>query len=392
MTVTAWCRALVLAVVAVVVVTAGAARAQPAVDGDDGAAFAAASALLGQGDAAAARAGFEAVAQRWPDGRWADDALAEAATLAEQAGDLAGARALWGRIVQDHGAGRLARRAQARLGLLTEAGGTDGQFDRVAADHDRLVAAAARAEDPHPALTQLGALLDANPAYPRRHAAALWLGEAYVQQGDLAPAARWLAVARAAAATPRERFRAELELAKLPAERGDLTSARAALEALDAPDAIAQAARTEALAKIEGRLRRRWIGRAAWLALAVLALGAAAIVRRQAGSARAALAALWPPPIELGYLLPVVALLVGAAWAGNALVRDGVIRLAAGSFFVVWGAGALAGAVTPRGWRGRVAFAAGVVIATAAVAWIAVADDTLLDLLLETWRSGHDLR
>ena len=33
-----------------------------------------------------------------------------------------------------------------------------------------------------------------------------------------------------------------------------------------------------------------------------------------------------------------------------------------------------------------------VVVAAAAVAWIAVVHDQLLDLLIETWRNGHDAR
>ena len=46
----------------------------------------------------------------------------------------------------------------------------------------------------------------------------------------------------------------------------------------------------------------------------------------------------------------------------------------------------------PLALAARLGFVAAVTLAIAATAYLAVVDDQLLDLLLETWRSGHDMR
>lgn len=382
-------RALALAL-ALVIAPLAVARAD---DASDQAAFAAATQRLADGDRAGARAALEALAAASPTGRWADDALAEAAAIAEQDGDLAGARALWQRVVDEHGDGRLARRAAARLTALAAAGGTDGRWDAVAAGHDRLVRAATAADDPHAALAELGALLDGNRGYPRWFDAALWLGEAWARIGERGLAATWLDRALAVATGSRQRFRAALARAELLADAGDHDGAARLLRSLGDLDRLDARARDQALAELATRRFRARVGLAAWIALALGALGVVALLRRRTGTWRGAARTLWPPPLEVIYLVPVAAVLVVVAERGNALAARAVESILAGAIAITW----LHGAVlrSRPGRLGTVALTlhvAALCAAVAAVAWIAIVHDQLLDLLLETWRSGHDAR
>ncbi|MBK9030705.1 MAG: hypothetical protein IPL61_05095 [Myxococcales bacterium] len=376
-------------VLAIVVALGGRSRAD---DATDQAAFTAAAQRLAAGDAVGARAAFEALAAAAPTGRWADDALAEAAALAEQAGDLTGARALWGRIVAEHADGRLARRAQARLDALVAAGGRDGRFDALAAEHERLVRAAGAAEDPHAALAALAAMLDEHLDYPRWFAAALWLGEAWGRIGERDRAATWLARAAAAAPGPRERFRAELAQADLAAAAGDFARARRLIAALTPPDDAAAAARDELAVEVARRAGRRRLRLLAWGLLVALAVAAAVVLRVHRRSWRAAARGLWPPPVEVAYLAPVALGLALVAETGNPMAARAVEHILLGAVTLAWTAGAVTRAWARPGVVVRIGFALAVLAAVAAVVWLAVDDDQLLDLLLETWRSGHDLR
>lgn len=374
-------------------IVAALATAARADDAADQAAFAAASQQLADGDLVGARAGFEALAARAPDGRWADDALAEAANLAEQQEDLAGARALWKRVVDEHPEGRLARRAAARLAALDAAGGADGAWDRVAAAYDRQVRAASAAEDPHDALRALAALLDDNPGYPRWFAGALWLGEAWARIGERGLAGHWLDRAFAAATTPADRFRAALAKAGVLADQGDYGGAERLLRALRDLDRLDARARDQAIGELHTRRLRDRVGLAARIALGLGALGFALLVRRRTASWPAAARALWPPPVEVIYLVPIALGLAVVADRGNPLAARAVEVILIGAVAIAWASGvALRTRPGPLGLGALALHLAAVTAAVAAVAWIAVVHDQLVDLLLETWRNGHDAR
>ena len=261
----------------------------------------------------------------------------------------------------------------------------------MAAAHDRLVRAAAAAEDPHAALTELEVLLDGAPAYPAWFTAALWLGQAWGRIGERGRAAAWLDRAIAAAPDAAARFRGELERARLDADAGALGAARARLAALTPPDALAADARAELLADLDRRAARSRWRTLAWLALGMLAVGAALALRRRRGGWGAAGRALWPPPLEVAYLIPVAIGVAVVARTGNALAAAAVERILLGAIAIAWLGGAVARGPRPaRRWW--LVFAGAVVVAAAACAYLAIVDDQLLDLLLETWRSGHDLR
>ncbi len=378
---------------------AGGASAGGGAGADDAAhaeAFALATRQLGDGDLVGARAALEALAASAPGGRWADDALAEAAGIAEKQGDLAGARALWRRVLEEHADSRLARRAAARLAELTETGGAGGVWDATAAEHDRLVRAASAAGDPAPQLVALGALLDRSEGYPRWFVAALWLGDAWARIGARARAHAWYDRAEAAAGSDLERFRAGLARAQLLAAGGAHDRAEEALRALRPPDDLARMARDGALADVaRARARAGWL-LVARVTLAVCALLAVVALRRRAGSWRGAGRALWPPPLEVLYLVPVALVLVVAAESGNLLAARAAQLILAGAVVIAWLSGAGLELLRRRpGPRWPLALAHAIVagVATVALVYAAVMHEhQLLDLLAETWHRGHDMR
>lgn len=372
----------------------GGSRVAHADDVTDQAAFAAATRKLGAGDLAGARAELEALAAQTPDGRWADDALAEAAGIAERQGDLAGARALWRRLIERYPESRLVRRATARLGELTGAGGASGEWDAVAAEHDRRVREAAGA-DPQAALRALGALLDGNPGYPRWHAAALWLGDAWARADDRTRAHAWYQRAHAAAGDDLERFRAGLATAELWAASGEHARAEEQLRALRPPDELSRLAVADALEDVDKARSRARLALLAKVVLALCALLALIAIRVRAGSTRAALRALWPPPIEVAYLAPVAVLLAIIARSGNLMAARAVDLILAGAVAIAWLSGAALALARRRGPLGLAILLGHLVLvelAVGALVYIAVMHEQLLDLLAETWHHGHDMK
>jgi hypothetical protein len=373
--------------------------AQPAVEApvvDDArqeAAFAEATRKLGEGDLGGARTALEALANEAPDGRWADDAIAEAAAIAERQGDLAGARALWKRLLDHYPDSRLARRATARLEELTAVGGAEGRWDATAAEHDRIVRAAAGAEDPQPHLEALGALLDKSRGYPRWSAAALWLGDAWARLGAHRRALAWYEKSDAAATTELEHFRAGLAQAELFSTMGDHDRAERTLRGLHPPDDLARMAIADAIADNDtARTRARWAV-IARIVLGACFLLAIVTLRRRAGSFGGAARALWPPPLEVIYLVPVALVLGIVANTGNLLAGRAVQLILVGAVAITWLSGSsLQLARAEDRSKSAIAHALVAAVATLALVYAAVMREQLLDVLVETWRRGHDMR
>lgn len=316
--------------------------------------------------------------------------LLEDGRAAERAGALERARAAYRAVVADYPSARASRLAEARLAALDAAGGADGRWDAVAAEHDRLLAAAA-AGDPT-ARPALAALLATAPGYPRWGAAGLWLADEAVRGGDTLGAAIWYRRTAAFTSAPGERFRAGLGEAGLWIELGELARARAAYRALDPPDPVAARARARSLGALEQLRRRRawsWVARGALLAAAVVA---ALVLRRRRGGWGAAARGLWPPPVEVAYLAPVAVVITFVAETGNPLAARAAELMLAGALAIGWLSGAVARAAPRPPWRGRVLHLAIVLAATAAVVYLAVVSEGLWELLVQTWQRGHDGR
>lgn len=342
------------------------------------------------GDAAAALAAFEALGAARPPTRWTDDAWLEAARLAERAGDLARARRDLDQAIAlgtDPAIVDRARRLRERLTAITGA----GRWDRVAAEHERLVADVHDGGDPRDALARLEQLVRANPGYPRATRARVAIARGWEQEGDRDRALAWMREA----ARGRERGRqVAVELVEMLIRDGALDEADAVLRELSADPATDRAALgrvADALATAE---HRAWIRRGLWAVLGTLLIAALVTLRRSTGSWRAAGRALRRPPTEVLFLAPIAVVLVVVAANGNPLVARAVISIGIAGLAVAWLSGVVNDRARARGTFGAARCGLHAAVAVAAVlaaTYLAIDHDRVLDLLRYTWNDGHAL-
>jgi tetratricopeptide (TPR) repeat protein len=376
--------------VIVIVALASAVRADPEPGPDPAdARFRAATARAATGDRSGALADFVAIADTAPDSPWADDALVEAARLAEQQADPARAGALLTRMADRYPASRSARWARAHAAQLAARAVPD-EWRPTAAEHDAVIRAVGRHGDPTPHLDRLAALLRARPGYPREHAAQIWLGDAWSRQGEWARALGWYRDALATAATPDARRTARLRSVSALVALDRFADADAAIDEVASDPAIDPHAIARARRDVDrGRVRHRW-RIAAWLALAMLAVAALIQLRRATGSMRATAAALARPPVEVWFLAPIAVLGIAAAASGNVMVARAVRWVAIGGVGVTWLSGAVLRATPAAGPRRIALHIAAIALAGAALVYLVISSDRLLDMLVETWRHGPD--
>jgi tetratricopeptide (TPR) repeat protein len=380
------------AVALAIVMTLGRiAATDPETDAD--AAFRAAQARATAGDATAIDA-LEAIG-RGPPTRWTDDAWAAAARLAERAGNFARARADLAQVMTTADDDITRRRAQTALARLAATTGDRGQWDAVVVRHDALEAEIMGGTgDPKPAIGELEALVGAHPDYPGATAARLVIAQGWQRDGE---AARGIAVLdEAIAAAPSDELRGRARYAAFHARihASDLAGARADLDAIAAspgadPFVVQQLEHDLAVATLRARLRF-----GLWSFLAALAALAIGLARRDAGSWRGAARALVRPPVEVWYLAPVMLGLALIAQAGNPMVARAVRAIAVCGVAGAWLSGVSLGlARTRRPLRARrvVPHLAAMLVAGLGVVFLIVDRDRMIDLLLETWRSGPAL-
>ena len=95
------------------------------------------------------------------------------------------------------------------------------------------------------------------------------------------------------------------------------------------------------------------------------------------------------PPAEVWYLLPLAIVIVLVAQTGNPLVARAVLAIALTGVGIAWLSGALLDAARKPVRASRaIAQAVLVVVAVAAASYLAIDHDRMIDLVLETWRSG----
>jgi len=367
---------------------------EPAVDPAAEERFRAATVRLGDGDLAGAAEAFARLADELPSSPWADDARMEAALAAERLGRLDDARRHLERLLADHPGSRLARRARARLDRLIAATGPSGEWSSVAAEHDAIVRDAAGAADPTPQVRRLERLVRDHAGYPRVFEARMWIGDAWMRLGDREQGLAWYREAVRTAPDAAARFRAGRAVGDALAARGDLEGAAATYQSLRGEPGVDLEALDRALARLEIVRARARHAHWAWALLAGLVIASAVALRRSAGSWRAAARALFPPPTEVLYLAPVAAVLIGIGLGGNRLVAGALRWIVLGGLAIAWLSGAVfAAAARHRGrlmWPRVAVHIAAVIAAVAAVAYLAIMRDQLLDMLIETWRHGHD--
>lgn len=370
--------AAIVVAFAVVVAPPGARAATPTPVEFDGAM----KALLA-GDLAGAQRGFEAVAAG-TDVAWADDGLREAARVAELRGRYGEAQAHYRALIARFPESAYVRHAEARLGYLARIVGDDAAFSAAQAEREALMQQAARLEDPAPALIALEELLRREPQLPAWADAARWLGEQWLQQGDIERGLAWF---RALAAHPGENAGARTRaLASALVQVGRLGEAANLIASLDAGGDITQRA---AIAELRRKLasaqrQQRWRAVAmAWLAgFALVVVGY--VLRRGARGWRERLA----PDLAVAYMVPIGAALVAMSYSRQPMVAAATLWIVIGATLLTW----LLGCALRTRPRRAVALAiiGGAVLASVALVYVAVTQDRLIDMLIETWRYGHD--
>ncbi len=387
-------RAVAVARAVALVALALALGVSPAHAADPAADFRAAARLYADGDLAAAQAAYEAVAAADPTGPWADDALSEAAGIAEKRGELLAARALWRRLVDEHPTSRQVRRARARLGVIEAAIGPDGRWLDVARRHDALLAEAVRQSDPSPQAIALAQLIAEHPDYPRAHDARMWIADAWLRVGEIDRAIAGYAAAVPLAPDALARWRAGKAHGDALALAGRFDDAERVYRGLyGQSDALADRAVDRALDDLATlRLRQRLVY-LAWALIAAALVTFVGWARRSCGTWRAAARALTRPPLEVIYFAPVALLLVATSLTGNRLVERAVETILLGGLVAAWGAGAGLEAARRHGRLTLAAAASHVAAAGAivlAVVYLALLDDRLIDMIKETLTHGHD--
>jgi hypothetical protein len=330
--------------------------------------------------------------------RWTDDAWVEAARLAIRGKDFTRARRDLEAAVAiapelerlGIGDAALAGRARRELAGLAGVAGTTGQWDAVAAEHERLVAALRAPGDPHGRLAALEQLARAHPGYPRAASLMVSLGNAWEREGEGDRAIAWLRDAVSAPATPADHLRAHSDLVRVLIRTGELSHASGELAKLS------QIASSSLVGSLRDSLRRaqvrravRWIMRSALVLLGLLALFT---LRRASGSWRGVLTRLVRPPSEALFILPLALLLIVVAYTGNPFVARAVRTIVLAGVAASWISGAILDGRDHVGLRRALSHAVLAIVAIAAATYLAVDDGHLINFVIDTWRGGPEIR
>jgi TolA-binding protein len=350
--------------------------------------FEAAVAREANGDYAGAAAALEELARRRPDDAFADDALFEAATVAEERlGDPQRAARLYGELLTKYPSSRLVRRARARADFLARSLATGAEplrvYQEILNDYPRRA--------PAESLERMEALLAKHPRFSLADRALYWLATGYVAAGRRADAERALR-------TLEERFPSSEYAPRGKRLRGDLLlgsgqplAARALYAELAThADPTVRAAGEEGLREVR-RWLIRWslfvVGVVYVIAFFVVELALLRRARRRHPGARGR------TPTELLFYAPLAALFALAAATEHRAIGIATAVIALGGAGLVWLTGArttaalAAGAVPARARLGR---AVAIGVAALAVAYCAIQATGLTDLVLETLCSGPE--
>ena len=328
---------------------------------------------------------LEALGGARPATRWTDDAWRAAAQLAERSRDYTRAQRSLAQVIATSDDEQAVRRARGDIERLAAMVGAGGEWNAVAATHDRLAERIRGPGDPTQALRELETLVRRHHGYPRAAMAMLVLARGWESEGEPERAITWLREASTAASVPTDRMRANAELVRALVRHGELTAARDAIGSIRDP-ALARQLRA-AVDRAKWRRATRWSVAAVLIAIA---LAAAIALRRSCGSWRSVAKRLVRPPPEVLFLAPIAAVFVAVAQSGNPLVARAVLAIAVTGTIVAWISGAIL-----TGKRGRLGLVLHGLLAAAAVAcaaYLAIDRDRMIDLIVETWHGGPAMR
>lgn len=334
----------------------------------------------------AAVAEVEATPAGAPD--LADAVFAAARACEDTLHEPARALALYDRIARELPDARVAIAAARRATALRAQLGARGEHAAEATALAHLIADAdGLAAD---AVIRRGDAL-ATAAWPGAPEAGLWLAEWLRRTGRLAEAdARFRDVAARWPGTPYAE-RAIRGAASTAIERHDWDRAEALARELPVIEPADQVTRDDLLdAAARGRRRARWYVLAWLVAGAAVAVLAGSLVEASVAGGRRRPQLV---PGELTFLAPVAAVLIGVALTTHPLIAPAVATLAIGGLVLAWLSGSALDTARARGRpiRARAALHAVVaVLAVAALCYVALTRDGLLDLMIETVRSGPE--
>jgi hypothetical protein len=346
---------------------------------------------IASGDTAAIERAVGAVAALAPEDVDPDALFAAARACEDKLLDPGRAVVLYERLIAAHPTARAATAAGRRARLLRAQVGPNGEAAALAAELARLVARAdgLAADDVTERADRLAAA-----AWPGAPAAALWLAD-WLRRSRRFDAAQ----ARYAAVIARWPERPEAQAALRGAtgcalDARDWALADTLARRLPVATAADRAVRDDLLDEAaRGRRRGHWYA-GAWIALFGALAGLAgslleAALRSPAGTRRSALR----PPLEAVFLVPVAVVLIGVAFTTHRLIAPAVTTIAAGGLALTWLSGAALERLRVHGRSSRLRTAghvAACVAGVAALAYIAVTRDHLIDMLIETVRFGPE--
>jgi hypothetical protein len=318
-----------------------------------------------------------------------DYALFRAGQVCEDVlADPARALALYERLVRELPDAGLAIAAGRRVERLRELLGTGARHAREGAELAELVAGADRLP-PDEIDRRARALAEA--AWPGAPEAALWHAEWLRRSRRFAEAdARFLAITARWPGTPHE-LAALRGAAGTALDAGNHARARELARRLPSIDPADRVMREELLeAAARGRRRARWYT-LAWLA------ALAGVAGLSASFAEALHRAPRPrrlrAPLELLFLLPVAAVLVGVALTTHETIAPAVLTLSLGALVLAGLSGATLDLLRAAGrpLRRRAVVHAVLCVGTAvALLYIALMRDDLLDMVIETVKFGPE--
>ena len=302
--------------------------------------------------------------------------------------DPARALAIYERIVRELPSSRVASAAEHRAAQLRPRVGERGEHAREAAELARLIAEAGRG-----AVDDIIARGDALAAidWPGAPDAALWLADWLRGAGRFDDArARYATVIAKWPQTPQAQAALRGE-AGAAIDAHDWTTAETLVGQISTVAPEDRVLRDELAGQIrQGRSRDRGYI-VAWIAVGLVIAGLFASLIE--ASRRAGKRPSLVPPIEIIFLAPVAAVIVGVSFTANRVIAPAVATISIGGLICAWLSGAALDLVraSDRPIRARaLAHVAGCVVAVAALVYISLMRDGLLDLLIETVRVGPE--
>ncbi|HEV7559690.1 MAG TPA: tetratricopeptide repeat protein [Kofleriaceae bacterium] len=310
--------------------------------------------------------------------------------------DPARALAIYDRIVRELPSSRVAGAAEHRAAQLRPLVGDRGQHAREAAELARLIAEAGSSDPANGGKRSIDDIIARGDAlaaidWPGAPDAAVWLADWLRGAGRFDDArARYAAVIAKWPQAPQAQtaLRGETGAA---IDAHDWNAAEALVASISTVAPEDRVLRDELAGEIrQGRTRDRFYI-VAWIAVGVVIAGLVASLIE--ASRRAGKRPPLVPPIEVMFLGPVAAVIVGVSITANRVIAPAVAMISIGGLVCAWLSGTTLDLVraSNRPIRARaLGHVAGCLVAVAALVYIAMMRDGLLDLLIETVRVGPE--